>query len=111
MANRYQWSQEFQGIILSSMFWGNILSKLPGGIGVQLYGGKVILLIAVFLSAIVLTITPLAVAYGELVHTFKFELLFFIIFFFLNFKFSIELKRRCLWIDHNTNIDWIFAWS
>lgn len=29
--NRYQWSQEFQGIILSSMFWGNIVSKIPGG--------------------------------------------------------------------------------
>lgn len=47
------------------MFYGNIVSKIPGGISVQKYGGKIILLIAVFLSAIVLTITPLAVTYGK----------------------------------------------
>lgn len=67
IGNRYQWSQEFQGIILSSMFWGDIVSKLPGGIAVQKYGGKIILLIAVFSSAIVLSITPLAVIYGRLI--------------------------------------------
>lgn len=49
------------------MFYGNIVSKIPGGISVQKYGGKIILLIAVFLSAIVLTITPLAVTYGKFV--------------------------------------------
>lgn len=64
-SNRFQWSQQLQGIILSSFFWGYILFEIPGGILVQKYGGRLILLISTFLSAIVVALTPFAVAYGE----------------------------------------------
>ncbi|XP_055326919.1 putative inorganic phosphate cotransporter [Sitodiplosis mosellana] len=64
-SNRFQWSQQLQGIILSSFFLGYILSEIPGGILVQKYGGKLVLLITTFLSAIVVALTPFAVAHGE----------------------------------------------
>lgn len=63
--DRFQWSQQLQGIILSSFYWGYLISEIPGGILAQKYGAKVILLIGVFLSAIVAVLTPLAVAHGE----------------------------------------------
>lgn len=61
---RFQWSQKLQGIILSSFYWGNILSEIPSSILVQRIGPKTILLISITLSAIVTVLTPLAVAYG-----------------------------------------------
>lgn len=50
---RYQWSQQLQGVVLSSFYWGNILSEIPSSILVQRIGPKAILLISITLSAIV----------------------------------------------------------
>lgn len=47
------------------------MSTVPGGILVQKFSAKIILLTSVFLSAIVLALTPLAVFYGG----YKFELI------------------------------------
>lgn len=47
------------------------MSMVPGGSLVQKFGAKTILLTTVFLSAIVLAVTPLAVFYGG----YKFELI------------------------------------
>lgn len=63
--NRFQWSQQLQGLILSSFFWGYILSEIPGGILVQKYGAKIVLFVSTFLSAVIVALTPLAVIYGE----------------------------------------------
>lgn len=67
--NRFLWSQKLQGVIVSSFFWGNIVSQIPGGVLVQKYGGKMVLLASTFLSTIVVALTPLAVFYGK--HTFS----------------------------------------
>lgn len=63
-SNRYNWSQQLQGMILSSFYWGGIFAEIPGSILVQKKGPKTILLISIALSAIVTAITPLAVRYG-----------------------------------------------
>lgn len=61
---RYQWSQELQGIILSSFSWGNLFSQLPSGILVQKFGGKITFLISALSSAVVVAVIPLSVTYG-----------------------------------------------
>lgn len=99
-SNRFQWSQRLQGIILSSFYWGYILTEIPGGILVQKYGGKLILLITTFLSAVVVALTPFAVAYGK-------RCIFFRRFPCI-FKHLIR-SRRSLWPDCDTRFSWIFT--
>lgn len=31
-SERYDWSQELQGLILSSFYWGYVVSHVPGGL-------------------------------------------------------------------------------
>lgn len=68
---KFKWSQQLQGIILSSYYWGYILLQLPGGVLAQKFGGKYILCGGIFLSAILSLITPWAIdvagAYGLIV--------------------------------------------
>lgn len=63
---RYDWSQELQGIILSSFFLGYLLSHIPGGLLVQKVGGKSLLGFGVFICGILNLLTPISVQYGEL---------------------------------------------
>lgn len=70
---RFQWSQQLQGLILSSYNFGSIFSEIPSGILAQKYGAKLILLIGIFLSAIVSATTPLAILFGSYnnLHSYK----------------------------------------
>lgn len=54
-----------QGVVLSSFFWGNIVSQIPSGLLVQKFGAKHVLLISTLLASAILLLTPLAVDYGE----------------------------------------------
>lgn len=62
---RYDWSQELQGIILSSFYWGYITTQIPGGILSQRFGGKHVLTIGLVSAAICTLATPIAVQYGK----------------------------------------------
>ncbi|XP_055326920.1 sialin-like [Sitodiplosis mosellana] len=64
-SDRYYWSQKLQGMMLSSFYWGTILSEIPGAIIVQRVGSKLTLLISIALSALVTVLTPSAVQYGD----------------------------------------------
>lgn len=61
---RKEWSQELQGIILSSFNWGYSVAMFSSGIIVQRFGAKLVLLVGLFLSAIIIILTPLAVTLG-----------------------------------------------
>lgn len=62
--NHFQWSQEMQGIILSSFYWGYVLAHLPGGLLAQKYGGKYILAFGIFFSGILSLLIPVCVNAG-----------------------------------------------
>lgn len=62
---RFKWSQELQGIILSSFNWGYSVAMIPSGLFAQKYGAKVILLTGSLLSGFINFLTPMAVAYGD----------------------------------------------
>lgn len=60
----FEWSQEMQGIILSSFYWGYVLAHLPGGMLAHKYGGKYILAFGIFFSGILSLLIPVCVDNG-----------------------------------------------
>lgn len=54
-----------QGIILSSLGWGSILTELPASILAHKFGIKRVFSVCIALSALVISLTPLAVQYGN----------------------------------------------
>ncbi|XP_055295735.1 putative inorganic phosphate cotransporter isoform X2 [Sitodiplosis mosellana] len=62
--DRYDWSQELQGLILSSFYWGYILTHVPGGLLSAKVGGKYTLLLGVVIATVFTVFTPMGISYG-----------------------------------------------
>ncbi|XP_014342669.1 sialin [Latimeria chalumnae] len=60
----YNWSSKTQGIILSSFFYGYIITQVPGGYLAGRFGGKLLLGIGILCTAILTLLTPLAADLG-----------------------------------------------
>lgn len=60
----YDWDQELQGLILSSFYWGYIITHVPGGILSAKIGGKYTLFLGVAMATICTLITPFAIRNG-----------------------------------------------
>lgn len=63
--DKFDWSQQLQGIILSSFYVGYVLLHIPGGILSERIGGKPVIVSALLLSAILSILTPLVVNLGD----------------------------------------------
>ncbi|XP_031618756.1 putative inorganic phosphate cotransporter isoform X2 [Contarinia nasturtii] len=61
---RYDWSQELQGVILSAFYWGYITTHIPGGVLSAKVGGKYTLLLGVVVATVFTLLTPIAVKNG-----------------------------------------------
>lgn len=70
---RYDWSQELQGLILSSFYWGYILTHVPGGLLSAKVGGKYTLLLGVLTATVFTLFTPIAVRNGKKIIRMKYE--------------------------------------
>ncbi|XP_011496713.1 PREDICTED: sialin-like [Ceratosolen solmsi marchali] len=60
----YNWNEEEQGIILSSFYWGYVLTHLPGGMLAERFGGKYSLGLGILSTAFFTLLTPIAVEAG-----------------------------------------------
>ncbi|XP_025207799.1 putative inorganic phosphate cotransporter [Melanaphis sacchari] len=61
----FDWDEKTQGLILSSFFWGYVITQMPGGMLADLYGGKATLGLGMLFSSIGTIITPfVARSYG-----------------------------------------------
>ncbi|XP_029406031.2 putative inorganic phosphate cotransporter isoform X1 [Bactrocera dorsalis] len=60
----YDWSEGTKSYVLSSFFWGYIVTQIPGGHIAQKYGAKTLLLIGITLCSVLTLLTPLAVEFG-----------------------------------------------
>ena len=56
--NRFDWDEKTQGEILSSFYYGYILTHLPGGVLSQRFGGKHTMGIGILSTAIFTLMTP-----------------------------------------------------
>lgn len=61
----FNWDQATQGIILSSYYWGYMLTNLPGGILSEKFGAKYVIDVAFFISIISMLITPSLLLYAD----------------------------------------------
>jgi len=60
----YEWSESLQGIILSSFYWGYIITHIPGGMLVERFGGKVLLLAGIVATGVLTCLTPVSITLG-----------------------------------------------
>lgn len=60
----YEWDEKTQGLILSSFFYGYIVTHLPGGIIAEKFGGKYSLGLGILSTAFFTLITPITVKLG-----------------------------------------------
>lgn len=60
----YEWSEALQGVILSSFYWGYIITHIPGGMLVEKLGGKVTLLAGIAATSVLTFLTPLSITLG-----------------------------------------------
>ncbi|XP_058791623.1 putative inorganic phosphate cotransporter [Phymastichus coffea] len=61
----YKWSEYTQGIILSSFYWGYVITHLPGGLLAEKFGGKHTLGLGILLTAIFTGMVPIAVQWAD----------------------------------------------
>ncbi|XP_046600720.1 sialin-like isoform X2 [Neodiprion lecontei] len=57
----YEWDTYTQGVILSSFYWGYVFTQIPGGMLADKIGGKYVLGLGIFTSAIFTLLTPVVV--------------------------------------------------
>lgn len=69
----YEWSEELQGVILSSFYWGYVITHIPGGILAEKFGGKYTLSLGILSTAVFTLLTPVCIEWGK-----SFYFLFFI---------------------------------
>lgn len=61
----FEWSEQLQGLILSSFYWGYVITHLPGGYLAEKFGGKYTLSLGILSTAVFTLLTPVVVEWGE----------------------------------------------
>lgn len=60
----YDWSEAVQGVILSSFYWGYIITHIPGGMMVERLGGKITFFAGIAATSILTILTPGSIELG-----------------------------------------------
>ncbi|XP_053993180.1 sialin-like [Hylaeus volcanicus] len=63
-AGEFNWDEKTQGFILGAFFLGYVITNVPGGRLAEIYGGKLIYGLGVFLTAVLTVISPFAAYVG-----------------------------------------------
>lgn len=60
----YEWTFDEKQLILSTFYWGYILTQIPGGYAAQKLGSKIVLLLSILISSLLSLLTPVCIVYG-----------------------------------------------
>ncbi|KAL5287347.1 hypothetical protein ACFFRR_008316 [Megaselia abdita] len=60
----YEWTFDEKQLILSTFYWGYIVTQIPGGYAAQKLGSKVVLLLSILISSLLSLLTPVSIVYG-----------------------------------------------
>lgn len=63
-SQEYDWNQQTQSTILSSFFWGYVITQIPAGQIAERFGPKMIIFFAMLISSLLTMVTPLCASYG-----------------------------------------------
>ncbi|XP_018804061.1 PREDICTED: putative inorganic phosphate cotransporter isoform X1 [Bactrocera latifrons] len=61
----YDWNEKTKSLLLSSFFWGYIVTQVPGGALARKFGGKTTLLCGVLICSILAILTPIFAKIGD----------------------------------------------
>jgi ACS family sodium-dependent inorganic phosphate cotransporter len=61
----FDWNEQTQNLVLSSFFWGYVVTQIPGGMIAQRWGAQRLLGLAVGFCALLTLLIPMAATYGE----------------------------------------------
>ncbi|XP_011506276.1 PREDICTED: sialin-like [Ceratosolen solmsi marchali] len=64
IGDTYEWDEYTQGIILSSFYWGYVVTQLPGALIAEKFGGKHTLGFGILSTAVLTFAIPVAVEWG-----------------------------------------------
>lgn len=57
----YPWTVKQQGLILSSFYWGYVITHIPGGVIAEKFGGKYVLGLGILSTSVFTLLTPLVI--------------------------------------------------
>ncbi|XP_037035941.1 putative inorganic phosphate cotransporter isoform X3 [Bradysia coprophila] len=60
----FDWDESSKSLVLSSFFWGYIITQIPAGQLAERCGAKYLLLVAMSICSLLTTLTPLCASYG-----------------------------------------------
>ncbi|KAH8270801.1 hypothetical protein KR018_005114, partial [Drosophila ironensis] len=60
----YEWSEKTKSLLLSSFFWGYVITQVPAGYMARKFGGKIMLLTGLTICSILNILTPLCAKIG-----------------------------------------------
>ncbi|XP_023037942.1 putative inorganic phosphate cotransporter [Drosophila willistoni] len=63
--NEFDWSETEKSYILSSFYWGNIMTQLLGGYFCRFFGVKMVLFVSILVYCILVLVTPVTVTWGS----------------------------------------------
>ena len=58
MQGIFEWTENMQGVVLASFFYGYVTTQIPGGMLAERLGGKRLLLFGIFWTALLTVLTP-----------------------------------------------------
>lgn len=59
-----EWTFDEKQLILSTFYWGYIVTQIPGGYAAQKLGSKLVLLFSILISSLLSLLTPVSIFYG-----------------------------------------------
>ncbi|XP_055847000.1 sialin-like [Episyrphus balteatus] len=60
LQGEFEWDEYTQGLVLGSFYYGYMLTQIPGGRLAEIYGGKMVYGLGVFITAVLTLLTPIA---------------------------------------------------
>ena len=61
----FDWGEREKSLVLSSFFWGYVITQIPGGQMAKKYGGKIMLLVSITLCSLLNLLTPKFAEFGD----------------------------------------------
>lgn len=61
----YHWDESKKALVLSSFFWGYVITQIPGGQLAKKFGGKIMLLVSISLCSLLNLLTPKFASFGS----------------------------------------------